>query len=107
MIKVYISSPYSEGDPIENVKRQTDMANILIDLGYNPFIPLLSHYIHIENPKPYFTWLRILSDWIPACDALLRLPGNSQGADFEEHLAKICDVPVFYSVEELIDQFKL
>jgi hypothetical protein len=41
------------------------------------------------------------NEWVLRCDALLRLPGESQGADAEVELAKKHGIPVFYSIEEL------
>ncbi len=39
--------------------------------------------------------------WIAHMDALLRLPGESQGADIEEETARALGLPVFYSIAEL------
>lgn len=100
MIKVFISSPYS-GNEEENVNIQQRCANDLINLGFNPFIPLLYHYQEAKFPHPYNKWLELDTDWISVCDVLLRLPGESPGADDEVKHAQKLNIPVVNSVEEL------
>lgn len=102
MIKVFIASPYTIGDVAVNVKLQLDTANVLISLGFNPYVPLLSHFLHMAHPRPYEDWIRIDNDWIVECDYVLRLPGESSGADNEEMLAKSIGIPVVYSIDELL-----
>jgi len=99
--KVYIASPYTKGDQVENVNIQMDMYSELIDLNYLPFAPLYTHYIHVRNHKSYDTWMAADYHWIETCDILLRLPGESGGADLEVAHAEKMGIPVFYSLEEL------
>jgi hypothetical protein len=40
-------------------------------------------------------------EWVLRCDCLLRLPGESPGADEEVELAVKNNIPVFYSIDEL------
>jgi hypothetical protein len=101
MKKIYIASPYTLGDVAVNVKRQMDVASHLIDLGYAPFWPLHSHFLHMAHPKPYEKWIDIDLEWILVCDGLLRLDGDSSGADLEEQFAKLHHIPVYHSVNEL------
>lgn len=102
MIKVYIASPYTLGNKLENVKRQMECGNILIECGYAPFIPLLTHFQHSEYPQDYETWLKLDFEWIKSCDCLLRLDGESPGADKEVEYAKSLGIPVYYSINKLI-----
>ena len=104
MIKVYIASPYTLGDVAVNVKFQLDTADGLMGLGYAPFIPLLTHFLHMAHPRPYEDWIKVDREWVLACDVLLRLGGQSKGADSEVELAKQNDIPVYYSTQELIDK---
>lgn len=103
MIKVYIASPYTIGDKELNVRRQIETAALLMDLEYNPFVPLLAHYQHILYPRPYEQWLENDLDWIRCCDVVLRLEGASKGADIEEEWAYDNAVPVVYSIMELLE----
>lgn len=102
MKKIYIASPYTKGDIAVNVKTQIDCANELMNLGFSPFIPLMSHFQHMMHPRPYQDWINNDLEWIGVCDALLRLPGESIGADMEVIFSQTKGIPVFYSVEELV-----
>lgn len=101
MLRVYIASPYTKGDIAANVKTQLDVANALMDRGYAPFAPLLCHFQHIAHPRPYQDWLACDLEWILHCNMVLRLPGESAGADEEVALAKEHGIPVYYSLGDL------
>lgn len=103
--KVYIASPYTKGDVAVNVKRQLDMVDELMTLGYAPFAPLYSHFQHMAHPRPYTDWIEIDLEWVPVCDVLLRLDGESSGADGEVAFAQERGVPVVFSVAELLEAF--
>lgn len=105
MIKVYIASPYTLGDLAVNVKRQMDVAHILIEEGFAPFVPLYSHFQHMAHPQPYSTWIKLDLEWVESCDCLLRLEGESEGADGEVRYAKELGIKIFYSVDELIQYY--
>lgn len=107
MIKVYIASPYSKGDQDLNVARQIDCANDLMNHGFNAFSPLLFHFQHLVHPRSYDEWLAIDMDWLKKCDCVLRLSGESSGADKEVELAKELKIPVFYSIEEIVHYYNL
>lgn len=106
MIKIYIASPYTKGDQAENVKAQIDCANKLINLGYAPYAPLLSHFQHMAHPQPYEKWMELTSEWLSQCDCLLRLQGKSNGADKEVSQAINDKQLVFYDIKELDSYYK-
>ena len=100
---VYVAGPITQGKPIENVIQGVDVANELMDLGFTPFVPHLSYYHHnLHHARDYEDWLAYDFKWIMRCDALLRLPGHSPGADREIAFCYENDIPVFYSVEQLV-----
>jgi hypothetical protein len=103
MKRIYVASPYSHGNQLDNVRRQIDAGEELINAGFYPYLPLLSHYQDIVFPHDYETWMRLTGAWLSVCNALLRLPGESPGADREVALAKELGIPVFYSVGELVE----
>lgn len=105
MIKVYIASPYTLGDVAVNVKAQLDCVDELMNLGFAPFAPLYSHFQHMAHPRPYQDWIKIDLVWVEACDCVLRLPGESSGADGEVKLAKQMNKPVFYSIEQIQEHY--
>lgn len=105
MKRVYIASPYTLGDVAVNVRRQMECADALIDLGFAPFVPLYSHFQHMYSPKNWDVWLEQDLEWVKVCNVLLRLSGESAGADIEVKTAKENNIPVVYSIEELAEKF--
>ncbi len=101
MIKVYIASPYTKGDVAVNVKRQLDCVDELMNLGFAPFAPLYSHFQHMAHPRPYEDWVKIDLEWVKVCDCVLRLDGESNGADGEVEFAGANGIKVFYTIDEL------
>jgi len=102
MVKVYIASPYTLGDVAVNVKMQLDKVNELMDLGYAPFAPLYSHFQHMAHPRPYEDWIKIDLEWVRVCDCVLRIGGESKGADGEVDLAINLGKPIYYNVDDLL-----
>lgn len=101
--KVYIASPYTLGDVAVNVRRQMVIADQLITLGFVPFVPLYAHFQHMFLPRPYEEWLEIDKEWLVVCNCVLRLDGKSKGADVGVALATDKNIPVFFSVDELLE----
>jgi len=106
MVKVYVASPYTIGDVAVNVKTQMDIANELMDNGFAPFVPLYLHFQHMMHPRPYQDWIKIDLEWVKVCDCILRLEGESSGADGEVEFANELGIPVFYSIEEVNEHYK-
>jgi len=106
MIMVYVASPYTLGDTGENVRAQLETGDKLMDMGYCPILPLLTHFQHIHKPRPYCDWMAIDVEKIRRCDVLLRLPGQSKGADDEVECATKLKIPVVYSITELTNTTK-
>lgn len=75
------------------------------ELGFVPMCPHWSHFQHTFRPRPYADWLAFDLEWLPCCDAVLRLPGESSGADGEVARAVELGIPVFGSVAELVANF--
>lgn len=105
---VYLASPYTKGDCAVNVRESILVADKLASLGFIPRWPLSSHFWHMIIPHEYEFWMELDYAEILKCDYLLRLPGESSGADAEVKFALACGIiPVFYSIEELVEgQFK-
>jgi len=101
-VYVYVAGPYSIGDKNENVKKAITAADELSKIGFVPFVPHLTHYWDAILPHEYKFWMDYDSQWLKKCDALLRLPGESKGADLEVQICKEqIKIPVFYSVAAL------
>lgn len=100
-IRVYVAGPLSKGDRMGNVRAAIDAGQELIELGYAPLVPHLSHYMDETDALGHDTWLAVDLPWVDVCDALLRLPGESVGADMEVARAESIGIPVYYGIEEL------
>ncbi len=101
MKRVYISSPYSNGDPVVNVKRAIYIAEEVWTLGFIPYLPHLNHFWHSILPHSWEDWLELDLAWLEKCDIILRLDGDSKGADLEVKEAQRLGIPIAYSIEEL------
>jgi hypothetical protein len=105
MKKVFIAGPYTMGDVAQNVKKAMDAANDLINLGFAP-CPHLTHFLHMNHFQPYEKWLELDLVYLANCDAILRLPGESNGADGEVKRGLELNIPVYYDLKSLLNQFK-
>ena len=101
-MRVYIAGPYTKGDVARNVAKAMEAANELMDAGHAPYIPHLTHFMHIHLPRPYEDWLKLDLTYLTICEAIIRLVGESSGADREVSLARSLRLPVFATVEEFI-----
>ena len=105
MIKVYVAGPYTKGDVALNVREAILVGDVLATHGFAPFVPHLTHFWHIVAPRTYQFWVDLDLQFLPACDALLRIAGDSPGSDHEEAVARELEIPVFYDIESLIGHF--
>lgn len=127
--RVYVAGPIRKGDLFSNVKQADDAMNALMVLGFAPFNPMLSvyaggvrrgeHVLYEGNKPPYAEadphaklvgvtaedWLTMDLAWVEVSHAVLRLPGESTGADGEVAFARDNNVPVFYTLDELVEYF--
>lgn len=103
MRRVYIAGPYTRGDVAINVRNAIDAADRLLDYGCSPYVPHLTHFWHMMIPHPYETWIRLDLNWLATCHAVIRLPGASLSADRETAEASRLGIPVYESVQALID----
>ena len=101
-IYVYIAGPYSQGDVIENVRWAIDMAEILTDHGLVPFVPHLTALWAFRYAHEIHFWYDYDLSWLIHCDCLLRLPGESEGADAEVEFAKAHGMLVFNHVDDCL-----
>lgn len=99
---VYIASPYTSPDPVENTHKATVVGTRLVDAGIvTPFLPLLSMLWHAITPRPVEWWYAYDLEILARCDALLRLPGPSVGADKEVAEAQRLGIPVFDDINTM------
>lgn len=87
MLKIYVAAPYSTGNQAHNVKAAIRMGDFLASHGFAPFIPHLTHFWDMMYPQAYAWWLSYDFEWLKCCGALIRMPGESSGADREVEFA--------------------
>lgn len=102
MKTVYVSGPYSHPDPGENTRKAIEAGEALLNAGYRVFVPHLSHFWHQQFPKSWGEWMAIDLAWIDVCDLLVRLPGESKGADIEVERAFANGIPVYMGLDALL-----
>lgn len=101
-MRVYVAGPMTKGRWEENTRRAVDAGAILIQNGFEPFIPHLYCLLDFVHPQHYERWMELDFSYIRVCEALLRIPGESSGADREIKYAEHRSIPVFYNVADLI-----
>jgi hypothetical protein len=114
-LMILIAGPYRSGtgdDPhkmAENLHRLESVALPLFRAGHVPMIgewvalPLLNqagsrgigdaHYDEIVYP--------VANRLLTRCDAVLRMPGNSKGADEDVRLARERNIPVYFALHDV------
>lgn len=87
--RVYVAGPFSS-DPERCTLEALEYAHYLRELGHFPFVPhAMFKAWDAVHPRSYHDWLEQCLVWVEQCDALVRIPGHSPGADAEmEHAAK-------------------
>jgi hypothetical protein len=119
--RVYIAGPISKGDLCHNIRQADEAFAVLVKAGFAPLCPHWSAFAGSvfrsgdsvcgsasamsELPLTHADWLGVDLPWVAASDAVLRLPGESTGADVEVAHAEHCGVPVFGSVNDLVAYF--
>jgi len=103
MLRVYVAGPYTKGGEADNVRKAIAAADRLMELGFYPYVPHLTHFWHLLFPHPWEYWMELDKKYLRVCDILLRLPGESRGADEEVGSATRWGIPVVYSMGELLN----
>lgn len=99
---VYLAGPITS-DPLGHTRTAINVADELINSGFAPIVPHLSVLWQMISPKTHSEWLELDVEILRRCDALLRIAGESKGADIEVEFARTQRIPVFYRVCDLID----
>jgi hypothetical protein len=94
--KVYIAGPYTKGNIMNNINQAVWIGNQLLDMGFIPFIPHLTGFWDLIISHDYETWMEYDLEWLKECDAVLRISGESIGADREVEIAKDMGMLIFY-----------
>lgn len=100
-MKIYVAGPYTNGGKEHNVATALWATEQLALSGHTPFCPLLFHFWDAVYPHTWEFWMKQCLEWLPTCDGLLRLPGESKGADIEVATAERLGLPVYKNLFEV------
>lgn len=102
MKRVYIAGPIRGGDRLHNLNQALVAYRALMARGHAPMCPHLNMLAAYGfNGQTDADWLAVDLCWVEVCEVVLRLPGESAGADAETALANRLGIPVVHSVEEV------
>jgi len=117
---IYTAGKYNaltDGAKLFNTNKAIDVAIRLYEGSHHKIYPVVPHLTHwIEKrmdylglaPRENSYWYDYDNLIIPICDGLLKISkdGESKGADAEEALAVKLGMPIYYSVEEVLEALK-
>ena len=100
----YVAGPYTIGDPEKNTYAAIEVGDQIIrefwpDLM--PIVPHLSHWWNSSVKYDYGFWIAYTMEQARRCDIMLRIPGESKGADGEVMECCRAGKPVVYSLFDL------
>jgi len=102
-MRVYIAGPYTRGDTGWNVSQAMTAAHRLLNFGHAPYVPHLNHFLHLLHARSYEDWMELDMAWLAMAEALIRLPGDSPGADKEVAYARDHHILVYQSVDQFLE----
>jgi hypothetical protein len=105
VIRVYIAGPIGAND--DGRRARIDAAigagARLLAAGLAPFVPhLWAGACNADGLATYEQWMAYDFAFLDVCDALLRIPGHSPGADREVQRAVARGIPVFHAEADLL-----
>ena len=100
--RIYISGPVTKGDRQHNFDQAADAQRVLLDAGFAPLNPMLTMALPYAWDVPHDDWVACDLEWVKKADAVLRLPGESPGADTEVAFAVQRGIRVYTDIDELI-----
>ena len=99
----YVAGPYIHPDPVENTHLTIQIAETLEANGLTAFVPHLTLLWHLVSPHEPDHWYDYDLAILARCDCLLRIPGQSTGADNEVAFAEHHEISVFYETDKLFE----
>lgn len=125
---IYVAGPIRRGSLRDNIRQADQAMYDLMTAGFAVINPMLSCYAGGQHARPSLSavvpdagacgpfkewpiddtspWLSMDLELVARCDAVLRLPGESTGADGEVAHAHDLDIPVFRDLDSLLRSFR-
>lgn len=129
-MRVYLASPISVGNLFDNINTAIDCFHRLRREGLAPLCPALSVFAggcwldadyepdagdsvavvakaaRLPRGTKHSDWMDVDLPWVSVSDCVLRLPGESRGADEEVAWARARGIPVFDTEAALLEWAK-
>lgn len=102
-LRVYLAGPMTKGSTFGNVVHAITWGKQLLADGFAPYIPQLDAFMMLADDEPKVEWPTFLEwdlEWVKVSEAVLRLPGESKGADLEVERAMGEGIPIFLVNEQ-------
>lgn len=104
---IYLSGPITKGNRNQHFYRSCEAQRVLMAAGYAVVNPMLSIVMPSawQADMPHEQWLKMDLAIIERCDMIVRLPGESIGADMETDHAILRGLPVVLIDEDDAEDF--
>ncbi len=99
---VYLSGPITLGDREHNFQQAAAAQKRLMAAGHSVINPMLTMRLPGAWEIPHAQWIAHDLPIIERCDAVVRLPGPSIGADTECQFALDNNIPVLDDLDQLL-----
>lgn len=107
MALIYVAGPLDTGPPELRAARIAEAIRVgaeLIAAGHAPYVPHLSEAMAEAHDISYEEWMSVDLAWLRVAAAVIRIPGDSAGADRETELAESLGIPVYQGLESLVEE---
>lgn len=111
MKKVYVAGAMSADnilDMLNNISKGIKLGSQLLEKGYAPFVPHFDIFFKIQNGVDYNVpmefYYNYTMEWLKASDCVVVCDGweNSKGTKAEIEMATKLNIPVYFSINELL-----
>ena len=110
---IYVAGAYSANhilDVFDNMRIGIETSTKLFQLGFSPFAPWLDYHFCLQLPREHLSVGRFYDysiDFLQRCDAVLVVDNQrnigSSGTNKELAKANELGIPVFYTLQDLLD----
>jgi hypothetical protein len=115
MKRIYVAGAYSANNVItvlDNMRKGMRLSTEVMLAGFAPFSPWLDYHFQLMlrgdeklTVKQYYEYSKA---WLEVSDGMILVPGyeNSVGTMGEIELANKIDIPIFFTLEQMIYYYK-
>ena len=110
-LRVYVAGAYSADNVIQvlaNMRRGIELSYLVLKAGFAPFVPWFDYHFSLLGDVDLEDYYEYSLAWLEASDALIVQPvgaEESTGTQKEIKRAEELGIPVFYSLDKLLEWF--